>query len=34
MVKSDSYGSENFSIILKIGISLPGALPPLEFESG
>ena len=27
MVESDSYGSEHFPIILKIGVSLPNALP-------
>ena len=27
MVESDSYGSDYFPIILKIGVSLPGALP-------
>ena len=27
MVESDSYGSDHFPIILKIGVSLPDALP-------
>ena len=27
IVESDSYGSDHFSIILKIGVSLPGVLP-------
>ena len=27
MVELDSYGSDNFPIILKIGVSLPDALP-------
>ena len=27
MVESDSYGSDHFPIILKFGVSLPGALP-------
>ena len=27
MVKSDSYGSDHFPINLKIGVSLPDALP-------
>ena len=27
MVESDSYGSDHFTIILKIGVSLPDALP-------
>ena len=27
MVESDSYGSDHFPIILKIGVSLPGTLP-------
>ena len=27
MVESDSYGSDHFHIILKIGVSLPDSLP-------
>ena len=27
MVESDSYASDQFPIILNIGVSLPGALP-------
>ena len=32
MVESDSYGSNNFPIILKIGISLPDSLPRWNFS--
>ena len=27
MVESDSYGTDHFPIVLKIGVSLPDALP-------
>ena len=32
MVESDSYGSDHFPIILKIGVSLPDALPRWNFN--
>ena len=31
MVEYDSYGSDHFPIIFKIGISFPGALPLWNF---
>ena len=32
MVESDSYGSDHFPIVLKIGISLPDSLPRWNFS--
>ena len=32
MVESDSYGSDYFSIVLKIGVSLPDSLPRWNFN--
>ena len=32
MVESDSYGSDRFPIVLKIGVTLPDALPRWNFN--
>ena len=32
MVESDTYGSDHFPIILKIGVSLPDTLPRWNFS--